>query len=150
MARTRTSGNAPAKAQRATVTKTRKAKTPAPVPVAPEHAEFAAVWNALSKERRRQVTALVRIGRPQETREDAELAVSYALYQRSRAWFRYFWPALVVLGLIGLLAAANVHPIAVGVVLGLAGGAVIMHRNCKRVEKINAPILDGATAPSSD
>jgi hypothetical protein len=152
MARTRTSGPSGkvlSSDPSASMSRAEKRKARATASVAPEHAELAGTWNELDAARRRQISMLMRIGRPQESVEDAELAVAYATYQRSRTWYRFFWPALVVLVIAGFVAASSVHPALVGAVLGLAGSAVIMRRNGKRTEKVNAELLGIAPLPAA-
>jgi hypothetical protein len=105
-------------------------------------AAFAASWNALDRDDRRQIRRLVRIGRPKETRGDAELALGFAAYQRSRPWYRLFWLWIVPLTLAGVVAGMNTHPIVIGLVLGAAASAVMVRRNFRRAESINAPLLD--------
>jgi len=104
-------------------------------------ADFAAEWNGLDKDRRQQIRRLVRIGRPQETPADAELAVGFATYQRGRAWYRFFLLWIVPLAIAGLIAGANLHPIVIGIVFGAVVSAVMVRRNFKRVERVNAELL---------
>lgn len=135
MARTRTTGKLLSKAPSA------KHSKMAATPVVDE--AFAATWNDLDKADRRQIRRLVRIGRPQETARDAELAVGFAAYQRTRSWYRFFWLWIVPLAVAGLIAGMNIHPIVVGLVLGAVAVAFMSRRNFKRVEKINASVLAG-------
>ena len=108
---------------------------------------FAATWNGLDKGERRQIRRLVRIGRPQETVAQAELAVGFAAYQRSRPWYRRYFLWIVPLAIAGLIAGANIHPVVVGLVLGAVAVSFMSRRNFTRVERNNAPLLTGADAP---
>jgi hypothetical protein len=135
MARTTTSGKLLTKAPAAKESKMSSTK------VVDE--AFAADWNGLDKADRRQIRRLVRIGRPQESVADAELAVGFAAYQRSRAWFRFFWFWIVPLAVAGLVAGMNLHPLVVGMVFGAVVVAYMSRRNYKRVERVNAPVLAG-------
>jgi hypothetical protein len=135
MARTRTTGKLLTKAPSA------KESKMATGPVVDE--AFATRWNALEKSERRQIRRLVRIGLPQPTPEAAELAVGFAAYQRTRPWFRYFWLWIWPLAIAALIAAANLHPIVMGLVLGAVVVSFMSRRNFKRAEKVNAPVLTG-------
>lgn len=104
--------------------------------------EFAAEWNALDKPTRRQVRRLVRIGRQQETAEDARLAVGFAAYQRTRPWYRYFWFWIVPLLVAGVIAGFALHPILIGVVLAVCGNAVLVRRGFSKAEWLNEPLLE--------
>ena len=137
MARTRTNGKLLTKAPTAKESK----MTATPV----VDKAFAATWNALDKDERRQIRRLVRIGQPQETPEQAELAIGFAAYQRSRPWYRFFWLWLVPVVVAGLIAGANLHPVVIGLVLGFVVVSVMARRNFKRAAKVNAPVLDGGT-----
>ena len=112
-------------------------------------AEFAATWNDLDKPTRRQIRRLVRAGRPQETEQDAELASAFAAYQRARPWYRFFWLWLAPLFVAGVIAGLAIHPIIVGMVLAASGNALIVHRNFKRVDKVNASLSDASVAPAA-
>jgi hypothetical protein len=105
--------------------------------------EFAATWNGMDKAERRQIRRLVRIGRPQETQTEAELAVAFAAYQRTRPWYRFYFLWIVPLLVAGIIAGMNIHPLVVGMVLGAGALSFMTRRNFKRVEAINAPLLDG-------
>ena len=107
----------------------------------PEGEEFASRWNSLDKTDRRRIRRLVRVGRPVETSEEAELAVSYAAFQNQRPAWRLFWFWFVPGLVIALLAAMSVHAILVGVVLAAGANAIFVHRNLRRVTKINAALL---------
>ena len=109
-------------------------------------AGFAAEWNSLEKAERRQIRRLVRIGRPQETVAEARMGVAFAAYQRSRAWYRFFYLWLAPILLAGLIAGLNLHPIFIGMVLGGAAVAYMSRRNYKRADVINAAVLAGASA----
>lgn len=102
--------------------------------------DFAARWNAEDKAHRKQIRRLVRIGRPQVTAGDAELAVAFADYQRGRPWYRWFWLWLVPILIGGLVAAVGIHPLVVGMVLGFAGNALLVRWNYRRVAKVNAEL----------
>jgi hypothetical protein len=112
-------------------------------------ADFAAEWNSLEKAERRQIRRLVRIGRPQESADHARLAMAFAAYQRSRAWYRFFYLWIAPILVAGLVAGVNLHPIFIGMVLGGAAVAYMSRRNYKRADKINAPVLAGGTTAAS-
>lgn len=135
MARTRTSGKLLTKAPSA------KQSKMAATPVVDE--AFAATWNGLEKSERRQIRRLVRIGRPQESVAEAELAVAFAAYQRTRPWFRFYFFWIVPVAVAAFVAAANIHPIVLGLVIGAVVVSFMSRRNFKRVEKINAELLSG-------
>ena len=103
---------------------------------------FAAEWNALDKPTRRQIRRLVRIGRQQENASDARLAVGFAAYQRSRPWYRFFWLWFVPMIVAGTIAGFALHPILIGVVLAVAGNAVLVRRNFKKADWLNEPLLE--------
>jgi len=103
---------------------------------------FAAEWNALDKPTRRQIRRLVRIGRQQENATDARLAVGFAAYQRSRPWYRFFWLWFVPMIVAGTIAGFALHPILIGVVLAVAGNAVLVRRNFKKADWLNEPLLE--------
>lgn len=107
-----------------------------------EQAAFIKTWNATPAPERRQIRRLVRIGRRVETPEQAPLAVGFADYQRTRAWWRYFWIWLVPAGVLSLVAAVNIHPIFVGIVLGALASVFVVRRNFKRVRIINGEFLE--------
>lgn len=102
---------------------------------------FVAEWNALDKQQRRQIRRLVRIGREQESADDARLAVGFAAYQRSRPWYRYFWMWFPVLVVAGVIAGFSVHPILLGMVLAGAGNALLVRRAFTRAEWVNGRLL---------
>ncbi|MSZ93736.1 MAG: hypothetical protein F2584_06595 [Actinobacteria bacterium] len=106
---------------------------------------FAAEWNALDKPTRRQIRRLVRIGRPQENADDARMAVGFATYQRSRAWFRFFWLWFTPLMVAGVIAGFAVHPIIIGMVLAAAGNAYLVRRAFKKTDWLNEPLLAGSS-----
>lgn len=135
MARTTTTGKLLTKAPGAKQSKMTKAPAVA--------ADFAAEWNSLDKAERRQIRRLVRIGRPQETVAEARLGVAFAAYQRSRAWYRFFYLWMVPITVAGLVAGLNLHPLVIGMVLGAAAVAYMSRRNFKRADTINAPVLAG-------
>jgi hypothetical protein len=149
MARTRTSGKVLSADPTATMSKADKLRERATASVAPEFAEFAATWNGLDAGRRRRIRRMIRVGQPQADVEDAELAVGFAAYQRTRPWFRYFWLWIVPLALLAMVAGAGIHPVVVGLVLGGAASAVLVRRGLTRVEKVNAELLDGTTVAAT-
>ena len=104
--------------------------------------DFAAQWNGLDKGSRRQIRRLIRVGRPQESAENARFAVRFADYQRTRPWSRYFWLWLLPLFVGGFYAGAQIHPIVIGIVGGLAANAVLVRWNYSRTAKVNATLLD--------
>lgn len=103
---------------------------------------FAAEWNALDKPTRRQIRRLVRIGRQQENATDARLAVGFAAYQRTRPWYRLFWLWFIPMIVAGTIAGFALHPILIGVVLAVAGNAVLVRRNFKKADWLNEPLLE--------
>ena len=104
---------------------------------------FASEWNELDKPTRRQIRRLVRIGRQQENAADARLAVGFAAYQRTRPWYRYFWLWFVPMVIAGTIAGFALHPILIGIVLAVAGNAVLVRRNFKKADWLNEPLLEG-------
>lgn len=104
--------------------------------------DFATEWNALDKPSRRQIRRLVRIGRQQENATDARLAVGFAAYQRTRPWYRYFWLWFIPMIVAGTIAGFALHPILIGVVLAVAGNAVLVRRNFKKADWLNEPLLE--------
>jgi hypothetical protein len=107
-----------------------------------DQAAFIEVWNATPAAERRQIRRLVRIGRPVETVEQAPLAVGFAEYQSTRSWWRLFWFWFLPAVAIALIAAVNIHPIVIGIVLGGAASAFMIRRNFKRVRIINKDLLE--------
>jgi hypothetical protein len=105
--------------------------------------DLASEWNALEKDRRRQIRRLIRIGQPQQDSGGAALAVRFAAFQRTRPWYRFFWLWIVPLAIAGVVAGGALHPVVIGLVLGAVVSAVMVRRNFRRVEKINADLLDG-------
>ena len=103
---------------------------------------FAAEWNALDKPTRRQIRRLVRIGRQQENASDARLAVGFAAYQRTRPWYRLFWLWFIPMIVAGTIAGFALHPILIGVVLAVAGNAILVRRNFKKADWLNEPLLE--------
>lgn len=101
---------------------------------------FLQAWAALPLRDRRRLRRLVRLGRPVADKPEAKLAISYARFQRSRAWVRFFWVWFVPGVFLALSIATQMHPIVIGVVLALAAQAVLAHRNLKRVEAVNADL----------
>ena len=143
MARTTTTGKLLTKAPAAEASTTSKADRVDPA--------FAARWNALDKSERRQIRRLVRIGRPQATAPEAELANGFAAYQRTRPWYRFYFLWIVPIFVAALIAASNLHPIVVGLVLGATAVSFMSRRNFTRAEKVNAEVLsgEGAAAPAA-
>jgi hypothetical protein len=95
--------------------------------------EFIAEWNDSERGRRRRVRQFARLGRLPEDASDAALAVGYAQYQLTRVQHRTFWFWLVpsVIVLAGLVS--TIHPVLVGIVIGLGVYAVYVHRNFNRL-----------------
>ena len=112
----------------------------APTP-SDDQAAFIETWNATPAKERRQIRRLVRIGRPVETPAQAPLAVGFATYQQSRSWWKLFWFWFVPAIVITLIAAVNIHPIFIGIVLGAAASVFMIRRNFKRVGIINRELL---------
>lgn len=113
---------------------------------------FAARWNALDKDDRRRIRRLVRIGRPQATAAEAELANGFAAYQRTRPWYRFYFLWIVPIFVAAFIAASNLHPIVIGLVLGATAVSFMSRRNFTRAEKVNAEVLSGdgaAAAPAA-
>lgn len=104
-------------------------------------AAFVAEWNALDKQHRRQVRRLVRIGREQENADDARLAVGFAAYQRTRPWFRFFWLWFPVVLVAGVVAGLALHPIVFGMILAVAGNALLVRRAFRRADWVNGRLL---------
>ena len=102
---------------------------------------FVEEWNSLDRNDRRRIRRLARIGRPQESPDDARLGLGFVEHQRGRPWFRYFWWGFAPLVLIALFAAFMIHPIVVGIVGGLAANWVVVRRNYGRFERVNAARL---------
>ena len=102
-----------------------------------DQSAFIETWNATPAPERRQIRRLVRIGRPVENPEQVPLAVGFADYQATRSWWRLFWFWFIPAVLIALIAAVNMHPIVIGLVLGAAASAFVIRRNFKRVRTIN-------------
>jgi ferric-dicitrate binding protein FerR (iron transport regulator) len=96
------------------------------------HDEFIERWNALEPAERRKLRRLVRIGRAVDDAHLAPLAAAYAAYQRSRVWTRLFWFWFVPGLVLALGIASRVHPLMVGVVIALAGQAVLAKVNLRR------------------
>jgi len=103
---------------------------------------FVARWNALDKQHRRQVRRLVRIGREQEDATDARLAVGFAAYQRTRPWFRFFWLWFPVVLVAGVVAGLALHPIVFGMILAVAGNALLVRRAFRRADWVNGRLLE--------
>jgi hypothetical protein len=103
--------------------------------------QFAQRWNALEKVHRRQIRRLARIGRAQESADDAQFAVVFAAFQQSRSWYRHFWLWFPVLVIAGVVAGFGIHPLIVGIVIGFAANALFVRRNYSRVRDVNAELL---------
>lgn len=103
--------------------------------------QFVAEWNALDKIERRQIRRLVRIGREQEDARHARLAVGFAAHQRTRPWYRFFWLWFPVLVVAGVIAGFGLHPIVLGMILALAGNALLVRRAFRRAEWVNGRLL---------
>ena len=106
-------------------------------------ADLVAEWNDLPKRHRKGIRRLTRLGRPQLDVNDAELAVRFAAFQRTRGWYRHFWLWFVPLMLGGLMAGAALHPVVIGMVLAAGFTALWARRGYRLVEKINEPLLAG-------
>ena len=102
---------------------------------------FVRRWNQLDRRERQRLRRVVRLGRRLETRDEAALAVGYAQFQRTRIWSRLFWVWFVPGLVIALGIATQIHPVAVGIVLALAGQAVFARRNLRRAETVNEALL---------
>jgi hypothetical protein len=92
-------------------------------------------WNALDRPSRMRLRRLVRLGRSIDEPDLARLAASYASYQTSRPWIRYFWVWFVPGILLALSIAASVHPAFVGVTLALGAQAVLANVNLRRTAR---------------
>jgi hypothetical protein len=110
---------------------------------------FTAEWNELPKRHRKGIRRLTRLCRPQLDHHDAELAVTFAAFQRTRRWYRLFWLWFAPLTVGALMAAAAIGPLAVGVVLGAGFFAVWARRGYRQVEQINAKVLEGGPATAA-
>lgn len=108
-----------------------------------DDSDFLARWGELPRTERARIRRQVRLGRPFDDREKAELGVEYANFQLSRIWVRMFWIWFLPGLLLSLGIAARIHPIVVGIVLALAAQAVFARRNLGRVESINSELLKG-------
>ena len=104
--------------------------------------DFLARWGELPRTERARIRRQVRLGRRFDGREEAQLGVDYANFQRSRIWVRTFWVWFLPGLLLSLGIAARIHPIFVGIVLALAAQAVFARRNLVRVELINSDLLN--------
>lgn len=102
---------------------------------------FAEQWNVMPRKDRKRIRRMVRLGRTQDSVADARLALGFAAYQKSRFWFQKFWFWFVPLVVAAFLAAGAVHPLLMGIILGLAGNAIWCRRNFNRVEVVNASLL---------
>lgn len=105
--------------------------------------DFLARWGQLPRAERSRIRRQLRMGRPLDNREEAELGVEYATFQRSRIWVRTFWLWFVPGLLLSLGVAAQIHPVVVGVVLALAVQAAFAYRNLRRVRQVNSKLLEG-------
>jgi hypothetical protein len=115
----------------------------------------ATAWNEADKARRKQIRRLIRVGWTQETVADAKLAIAYAQYQRTRPWYRFapLWAALItvgalVLGMTGLYGGSVPSALLAGAMLGFAGNLLLVKRNYRRIELVNAELLASAPGPS--
>jgi hypothetical protein len=96
---------------------------------------FVTEWNALDRPERARVRRSVRMGRAVEPPELAHLAPGYAACQMQKAWMRFF-PLWFVPGIIlALGAAADVHPILLGVTIALGGQAVWAYISLRKVAR---------------
>lgn len=94
--------------------------------------QFLKAWKALSSKDRRRIRQLVRFGWTIENRKEAALAADYARYLQTRAWARRFWLWYPFVLMAALLAAAQIHPIAIGIVIALGIQTVLAQRNIRR------------------
>jgi ferric-dicitrate binding protein FerR (iron transport regulator) len=101
----------------------------------PSDRAFADGWNELEPRERRHLRRLVRLGRPIEEPQMAELAGAYAKYQDSRPWARFFWLWFVPGVLLALSVAGTMHPVVVGVVIALAAQAVFAHYKIRKAAR---------------
>jgi hypothetical protein len=99
---------------------------------------FAEEWNQLDRMERSRLRRLVRMGRKIEEPQLARVATTYARRQVARPWIRFFWLWFVPGILFALGAAAQVHPIFVGVVLVLGAQAVWAQHNLRRTARTDA------------
>lgn len=109
----------------------------------PDEDDFLQAWGSLPRRERSRLRRMVRMGMPLVGAEEAALAVAYARFQRRRVWARLFWAWFVPGLVLALGVALRMHPMVVGVVLALGAQAVFAHRNLRRVERVNAAVLDG-------
>lgn len=114
--------------------------TPAPSARVPEGQEFFDAWHALDATAQRRIRRLVKIGRPVEPAE-ALLAVGYARFQAKRPWQRFFWFWFVPGLLLALGIGITIHPVVVGLVIGMAVVGARTHVNLTRAEAINRKAL---------
>lgn len=103
--------------------------------------EGAVAFNALPQVEQRLLRRTVRMGRALETREQAQIAVSFARFQRSQPGHRLFWLLFVPLLVLSLAVAAQLHTAVIGVVLALAAQRVWGWISVRRVEKVNRHLL---------
>ena len=108
-------------------------RAPAPSACGIVVAVFAEEWNELPYRDRRRLRRLVRIGRLPEDPKEARLAREFAVHQRTRMWWRYFWVWFLPGVVLALGVAVLIHPIVIGIVLASAGQAVLTRRNSNRI-----------------
>lgn len=108
-----------------------------------KHRSFADSWSELPRMERSRIRRSVRMGRPLDNSEQAQLGVEYADFQRSRIWVRMFWVWFVPGVVLALGVAAQAHPVVVGIVIALGAQAVFARRNLGRVRKVNSHLLNG-------
>ncbi len=96
---------------------------------------FGAEWNSVDPSDRRRVRRTVRMGRQVEPRELTPIATGYARWQMQRPWMRFF-PLWFVPGIfVALGAAAQVHPILVGVTIALGAQAVWAYVSLRKIAR---------------
>lgn len=113
----------------------------------PIEANFVSEWNSLPARDRRRVRRLVRLGRPLADPQETALASTYARFQRSRPWMRFFWVWFVPGAVLALGVAASLHPIVVGAVLVLTGEAVYAHHNLGKAARLATNPVDSPHIP---
>lgn len=101
--------------------------------------QFLKAWNALPSHDRRRIRQLVRFGWTIENRKEAALAAEYARYLQTKAWARRFWLWFPIFLMLALLAAAQIHPIAIGIVMALGIQVLLAKRNTRQRARSSDP-----------
>lgn len=96
---------------------------------------FASEWNSLDRSERLRVRRLVRMGKSVDDPHLVRLAPAYARCQMQRPWMRYFWFWFVPGIVTALGAAAQIHPVLVGVALALGAQAVWAYFSLRKAAK---------------